>query len=492
VADVTSTSARAARRADPATARVVVVGGGISGLTAALECRVRLGPHAHITVVEAGDRLGGKLRSGRTGGISHDAGAESLLTRRREALALVEDAGLGADVVHPATSGASLWLDGALRPLPAGTVMGVPRDLSALAASGVLSLPGLLRVPLDRVMGPTPFRSGETVDDIAIGELVAARLGREVVDRLVEPLLGGVYAGHADDLSFAATLPDLARDTQVLGSVLAAAERVGARQQGEGPVFATVEGGLGRLPEAVATASGAQVRLGTTATALEASAAGWQVGVSDHDGQEVIHADAVVLSTAAGSTARLLWDVAPVAAAELAAIPYASVALVAFVVPRAALRRRLHGTGFLVPPSEDRVVKAATFASRKWEWVARQDPDVELIRCSVGRHGETHHLLQDDDDLAWAAWGDLASAVDIDGSPAALSVTRWDEALPQYEVGHLDRVARIQEDLAGHAGLAACGAALEGVGIAACVASAQAAAQRALQPLVTPDGTMSS
>ena len=471
---------------------VVVVGGGISGLAAAVECRARLGDRATITVLEADAQIGGKLRSGETGGVVHDAGAESLLTRRPEALALVADAGLGDTVVHPAATSASLWLDGSLRALPARTIMGIPRDLSALAASGVLSLATLLQLPLDRVKGPTRFEPGDTVDDIAIGALVSARLGREVVDKLVEPLLGGVYAGHADDLSFAATLPELARETQVQGSLLRAAELVGRRQQGEGPVFATVSGGLGRLPQAVAVASGADIRCRTRATALTSAATGWRVAVEGEKGPEVLDADAVVIATQATPAAGLLRTVAPFAAADLESLDYASVALVAYALPREALRRPLLGTGFLVPPAEDRVIKAATFASRKWDWVAEQSDELEVIRVSVGRHRETHHLERDDDDLAWAAWGELASAVDIDGSPVAWSVTRWDDALPQYSVGHLDRVARVQAQVGELPGLALCGAALEGVGIAACVASAQAAAQRATEPLADARGTMTS
>jgi oxygen-dependent protoporphyrinogen oxidase len=432
-----------------------------------------------ITVVEATSQLGGKLRLGNVGGVSTDAGAESLLTRRPEALTLVDDVGWSGSVVHPATRGASLWLDGGMRPLPRHTMLGVPQDLNALASSGVLSTRALLRLPLDRLMRPTPFREGQTVDDIAIG---AARVGREVVARLVEPLLGGVYAGHADDLSFAATLPELARETQVQGSLLQAAALLRRRQVDDRPVFATLTGGLGRLPEQVAAAAGAVVRLNTSVTGLLRRAGGWALELAGPTGPERVTADAVVLAVAAHDAAELLADTDPAAAADLAGIDYASVALISYLVPRAAVRRPLVGTGFLVPPAEDRIVKAATFASRKWQWVAEQAPLHEVIRCSVGRYGETHHLERDDADLAWAAWGELASATDIDGSPEASTVTRWPDALPQYRVGHVDRVARVLAAVRRHPGLAVCGAALEGVGIAACIASGQAAAQQATAP----------
>jgi oxygen-dependent protoporphyrinogen oxidase len=341
-------------------------------------------------------------------------------------------------------------------------------------------------------MSPTRFFQGETVDDIAVGDLVEARLGRPVVDRLVEPLLGGVYAGHAADLSFAATMPELARETQVQGSLLRAAQLVGARRdRAAGPVFASIDGGLGRLPAAVAEAAGATFRLRTQARELELTDAGWAVTTSSRRGRERLAADGVVVATPAMVSASLLAGVAPQAAAELASVEYASVGLVSFLIPAQVERHQLIGTGFLVPPAEDRVIKAATFASRKWDYVSDQVPGYDVIRCSVGRYGETHHLERDDDDLAWEAWGELSSALDLDGAPIAVTVTRWDSALPQYRVGHVDRVARIHAALADLPGLAVCGAALEGVGVAACVASAQAGAQRTVATLVRRRGTMS-
>ncbi|MDQ6649516.1 MAG: FAD-dependent oxidoreductase, partial [Actinomycetota bacterium] len=181
---------------------VVVVGGGIAGLAAALAVRRGAPAGTSVTVLEATGTVGGKLRTSSVAGVEVDEGADSFLARVPEAVELAGTIGLGGELVHPAVQEASLWTRGRLRPLPTGTVLGVPSDLTALARSEVLSAAGLARVPLDLLLPGAP-----QVDDIAVGAYVAARLGREVVDRLVDPLLGGVYAGRADALSLAATVP---------------------------------------------------------------------------------------------------------------------------------------------------------------------------------------------------------------------------------------------------------------------------------------------
>jgi len=194
----------------------------------------------------------------------------------------------------------------------------------------------------------------------------------------------------------------------------------------------------------------------------------------------------VVLAVPAPEMARLLGNVAPGAAAELQPVEYASVALVTYVFPRGAFEALPDGTGFLVPPSEERVVKAATYSSLKWGWLADQHPDRVVVRASVGRHGEGHDLARDDDDLAWAALGEVAAVTGLRDAALGHRVTRWDEALPQYSVGHPQRVARVREALSAQPGLAVCGAALDGVGIPACVASGQSAAARVVADLVRP------
>jgi len=476
---------------------VAVVGGGISGLAAA----ERLGrAGVRVSLLEGSSRVGGKLATGEVAGVGVDIGAESVLARRREAVELAERCGLGDQIVHPATAGAFVWTRRRLRPLPSGTLMGIPGDLRALSRSQVLTLPELLRVPLDRVL---PVEAPQS--DVALGTYVAKRMGHGVVDRLVEPLLGGVYAGHAERISFEAALPDVfervragARLLDVAAAALASgpATAVGARPAAERePVFASWQGGLGRLPEAVARVSGAQVRTGVSVRDLVRLVHGWRLEVdgAGSDGRRALDVDAVVLAVPAAPAARLLSSVAAEAAGALAAIPYASVALVTYALCRRDLPSLPTGTGFLVPPSERRLIKASTLSSVKWGWLARQAPDLVFARVSVGRFGEERDLHRDDDDLAADGLEELALALGWPQVPRPVDVRvdRWGGALPQYLVGHRDRVARARRSVAEQPGLAVCGAAYDGVGIPACVASGARAAEEVLAWLAaSPDASI--
>ncbi|WP_432153238.1 protoporphyrinogen oxidase [Streptomyces tricolor] len=446
---------------------VVVIGAGIAGLAAAHRL---LGRGARVTVLEAGDRVGGKLLPGEIAGVRVDLGAESMLARRPEAVALAREAGLGERLQPPATATASIWTRGALRPMPKGHVMGVPGTATAL--SGVLSDEGLARIERD-----TDLPRTEIGDDVAVGEYVAARLGREVVDRLVEPLLGGVYAGDAYRISMRSAVPQLFQAARTHTSLTEGVREIQAKaaaQQQTGPVFMGIAGGVGQLPLAVAAsvrARGGDILTGTPARELRREAAGgWRITA----GERVLHADAVIVAVPAPAAAGLLRAESPAAAAELSAVEYASMALVSLAYRRADLSLPA-GSGFLVPPVDGRTIKAATFASQKWGWIAEEDPDVVVLRTSVGRYGETAVLGRDDADLVEISRHDLREATGLDAVPLESRVTRWTDGLPQYPVGHHARVARVRERIAALPGLAVCGAQYDGVGIPACIASAYAA-----------------
>ncbi|KUN21812.1 protoporphyrinogen oxidase [Streptomyces corchorusii] len=423
-----------------------------------------------MTVLEAGDRVGGKLLPGEIAGVRVDLGAESMLARRPEAVALAREAGLGELLQPPATATASIWTRGALRPMPKGHVMGVPGTAAALA--GVLSDEGLARIERDADLPRT-----EVGDDVAVGEYVAARLGREVVDRLVEPLLGGVYAGDAYRISMRSAVPQLFQAARTHASLTEGVREIQAKaaaQQQTGPVFMGIAGGVGRLPQAVADsvrARGGEILTGTPARELRREAAGgWRITA----GERVLRADAVIVAVPAPAAAALLRAESPGAAAELDAVEYASMALITLAYRRADLNLPA-GSGFLVPPVDGRTIKASTFASQKWGWIAEEDPDVVVLRTSVGRHGETEVLGRDDADLVEVSRHDLREATGLAAAPLRTRVTRWTDGLPQYPVGHHARVARVREQIAKLPGLAVCGAQYDGVGIPACIASAYAA-----------------
>jgi protoporphyrinogen/coproporphyrinogen III oxidase len=472
-------------RAAPSTAvpTVVVVGGGIAGLAAGAAVR-RDAPGTRVIVLEAAPTIGGKLRLASVGGVVVDVGAESMLNRRPEAVGLARAAGLSDDLVHPATISANLWSRGHLHPMPR-TLMGVPTDARALAESGVISKAGLARLALDAMLPATRLDDR----DVSVGWLVEERLGREVVDRLVEPLLGGVYAGHARELSARAAVPQvvalLDRDKSMIRAAAAATSATS-----DVPVFAGLAGGLGRLPEAVAASAGLEVRTGTAVRDLaRAAGGGWHLVVGPTNDAEILHADAVVLATPARATARLLADVVPDAALELARIEYASMAIITL-----AFRRRdfpaTTGSGFLVPPVDQRRIKAATYSFAKWDWVREageqhgsDDEALLVMRCSIGRHREENVLQVPDAELVTVALEDLADAIGLSVRPVDWHVQRWGGALPQYAVGHRERVRRVRASVAKVPGLAVCGAAYDGLGIPACIASAELAATQVLDAL---------
>ena len=484
---------------EPANAKphVVIVGGGIAGLAAAFFLRDE---PVRVTVLEGSPRLGGKLSVSEVAGLAVDEGAEALLVTRPEGTALVAEAGLAGQRVVPGPTSPAIWTRGALRPLPRRQFMGVPSDMDELARSGVLSGEGVARAGLDLQLPPT-VRDG----DVPVAGYIAARLGEEVVDRLVDPLLGGVYAGRSAELSFDATLPALAAASRRHRSLAEAARSLlpppapsppsggqggqggqGAQAPAAGSVFTTLAGGLGTLPAYLAKASGAEVRTSVLVRELARTENGWRLVAGSAAAPEHVDADAVILALPARPAGRLLAGVPGVSAAVTAfgEIGYASMAIVTLAYPRSAFPgpglTALGWSGYLVPAVDGRAVKAVTFSTVKWPHLAAAaspgTEPLEIVRCSVGRVGEETLLQRADDELAALAAAELAEATGARGAPAASRVTRWGGALPQYTVGHLDRVAAIRAAVAAKPGLAICGAAYDGVGIPACVATARAAA----------------
>jgi protoporphyrinogen/coproporphyrinogen III oxidase len=485
---------------NPSTTRphVVIVGGGIAGLAAAFFLRDE---PVRVTVLEGSPRLGGKLSVSDVAGVAVDEGAEALLVTRPEGTSLITEVGLASDRVEPGTTSSAIWTLRALRPLPRRQFMGVPSDLAELARSGVVSGEGAARARQDLELPATARER-----DVPVADYVGARFGAEVVDRLVDPLLGGVYAGRSADLSFDATMPALAAASRrfrsladAAGSLLPPPAPVPAEDQDRAPagtrsgrsIFTTLAGGLGLLPAFLAKQSDAEVRTASMTRALApapGTVRGWQLTVGSAAAEELIDADAVILAVPARSAARLLAGVpgASAAVTALGEINYASMAIVTLAYPRSAFPgaglAALGWSGYLVPAVDGRAVKAVTFSTVKWpHLVAPAAPGaepLEIVRCSVGRIGEEALLQRADGDLAALAAAELAAATGVRGAPVASRVTRWGGALPQYTVGHLDRVARIRAGVATQPGLAVCGAAYDGVGIPACIATARAAASQ--------------
>jgi protoporphyrinogen/coproporphyrinogen III oxidase len=464
---------------DGATPHVVVIGGGIAGLAAAFFLD---GEPVRVTVLEGSPRLGGKLSASDVAGVPMDEGAEALLARRPEGIDLITAAGLGGDLVPAGTTSSAIYTRGALRPLPRRQFLGVPADMDELAATGVVSPEGVARAREET-------RSAATDADVSVTGYIGARIGAEIVDRLVDPLLGGVYAGRSEELSFQATLAPLAAATRKHPTLTEAAASLlppppapaadnSKKPAAAPPVFVTLTTGLGSLPEAVAKASNAEIRTSAMVRDLQRTESGWRLTVGSAADPEYLTADAVIIAVPAAPASRLLSRTVPGASTALTQIPYASMAIItlAFLAGDFPAQQR---SGYLVPAVDGRAVKAATFSTIKWPHLAGHAP-VHVVRCSIGRFGETALLQRDDSDLAALAEAELAEAIGISAGSVAQRVTRWGGALPQYNVGHLDRVAAIRAAVAAQPGLAVAGAAYDGVGIPACVATAKAAAQQVL------------
>lgn len=465
--------------------RVCVIGGGIAGLSAAHAVLANAETPVTVTVLEASSQVGGKLRVGEIAGIRIDDGAEAMQATRPEAISLSRAVGLDRDIVHPEVFGASLWIQGKLRGMPP-TVMGVPTDLRALTSSGVLPLSAVLKLPMEYRKPATRFEN-----DVSVGAFVESRLGRQVVDTLVEPVLGGVYAGRADALSMEATVPALFRELRNQSSLLKAAEhtaRGGGRKAGarRGPVFAGIRGGVGRLPEAVMAdlvSMGAEVRTDAPVRSIHRLDDHWRIIVGSESKQQVLEAEEIIMAVPPPQASELLAHVCPPAATDLGLIDMSSMAVVAMAYPAEAVGP-LSGSGFLVPPSERRTIKAANYASSKWDWISREAKtrresadSMVIFRASAGRLGEEEVLQLDDRELAAQVHDDISEAVGISAPPADFRVTRWNDAIPQYTTGHVRRVDRIRTALAGVPGLEVCGAAFDGVGVAAVIGSSRFAAR---------------
>jgi len=453
---------------------IVVVGGGIAGLVAARDLALA---GADVTLVEP-ERPGGKLRASPFAGVALDEAADAFLARVPDGVELCRELGLDGDLVSPSARRAYVWSHGALRPLPEGQVLGVPTDLDELAASGVVSPAALDQA---RAELATPLRAPE--GDVAIGELMRARLGDEIVDRLVDPLVGGINAGDTDRLSLAATVPQLDAAARSGAGSLIEACRVqrAAVADPASPVFFAPRAGMASLAAATledATAHGLEL-VTARAVGLERERDGWRVAL---DGGRALRAEAVVIATPTGAAAGLVRPHAARAGTLLAAIPYASVAMIAIAVDRARIDRELDGSGFLVPRVEGRTITACSWATSKWPHLA--GGDTVVVRASVGRDGDDRALALSDDALVEATLSDLRTTMDLRGEPSDVRVTRWAGSLPQYRPGHLDRVAAIDADLDAMAPrVVVTGAAFRGLGVPACIRQGRGAAGRILAAL---------
>jgi oxygen-dependent protoporphyrinogen oxidase len=442
------------------TDRVVVVGAGVAGLTTAYRL-LDADPALEVTLLEGDERAGGRLRSVRVGDLDLEAGPDSLVARKPWAAELCRE--LDLELVEPGASGAFAWTPRGLAPLPP-TALGIPAELNELARWPGLSRAGRARAAADLVRRARP-----TEQDEPLGSLLRRRLGDEATEALVAPLLAGLFAGDVDRLGVRATFPELSRWEQDFGSLIRGASAALAAAREAGPMFLRPRGGMATLPGALVARIGAdRIRTSRGVSAIAAAAGGFVV-----DAGERLPGDAVVVATPATVAAPLLADVAPDAAREAAAIEYVSTAVALLVYGDGTADALPDASGFVVP-SDRAPMTAATFLSRKWP--DRAFGTRAVVRCFVGAAGSEDVLEAPDDEIVEAVCRHLAALLPLPEPPQAAAVVRWPRSMPQYAVGHLERVAAIAGSLP--PGIFVVGNAYGGVGVADTVREANETAER--------------
>jgi oxygen-dependent protoporphyrinogen oxidase len=444
---------------------VAVIGAGIAGLAATYELQRR---GVSVRLLEASDRPGGVIRTDRFDGWVVDAGPDSLLVQKPAAVALCRELGLGDRLVSTLTPRTAYVLrHGRLHPIPEGSFLGFPVRVSALAASSLFSVGGKLRMACEVVI---PRREDD--EDESIAAFVRRRFGEEAVDYLAEPLLAGIHAGDVDRLSVRALFPRLVDAERQTGSIIRAFRALRMKPSPQG-AFVSLPGGIGELAETLAGAIPPGV-ITTSSRVTDLRHA----GIFTLDATTgAIQATAVILAVPAYAAGGILRGVHTGLAALCADVPYASTATVAFGYRREQIGHPMRGSGFVVPRVERNPLLAATWVTSKWPHRA---PDGHvLLRGFLGGGRDPRRLDQDDDDLIDLAREALADVMSISGTPIFARLSRWTRQSPQYEVGHLERLAAVENHLARIPGLFVTGSGFRSIGIPDCIADAREAAARA-------------
>jgi protoporphyrinogen/coproporphyrinogen III oxidase len=458
---------------------VVVVGGGISGLAAAWRLqqqRASDGADYHITLLEASDLLGGKLQTEQREGLTIEAGPDSFLSYKPAGVQLARELGIEDRIVGTRDTGDSTFIlrNGHLEPLPEGITMMVPTKLKPLARSRLLSARGKVRMAAEYFVPPK-----QDEEDESIGSFITRRLGREAFEHMAQPLLSGIFAGDADQLSLAATFPRLRDIERQHGGLIRgmlhqrreASKREAAPQSSYSP-FVSFAGGMGELPRTIAERlTDVGVHTDVTVDRVERNESGYRLALTNG---ESIHASAVLLATPAYATADVLQLLDGELSALLRRIPYVSSATISLAYRSGEIAGLQSGRGFVIPHIENRELTAVTWASNKF--AGRTPEGISLLRTFVGRAGREEALNLPDGDLLDLVQRELKQILGIDAVPVDSQITRWRRAMPQYVLGHVDRLEQIDQRIRRHPGLSLLGAAYRGVGIPDCIESGNQAA----------------
>ncbi|MEK5100145.1 protoporphyrinogen oxidase [Bacillus sp. FSL W8-0848] len=447
--------------------QIVIIGGGITGLAAAfyLEREIKKnGLPAEVTLVEASPRLGGKIQTVHKDGYIVEKGPDSFLERKQSAPQLVKDLGLGHLLVNNAIGQSYVLVNETLYPIPEGAVMGVPTKVGPFLTTGLFSLQGKLRAGMDLVLP-----ASKPQDDQSLGEFFRRRVGSEVVENLIEPLLSGIYAGDIDRLSLMSTFPQFYQTEQKHRSlILGMKKSAGNKSKQAAPVkkkgqFQTLKTGLQTIVEELEKQLElTKIYKGTKAVGIERG----QHYSFKLDNGIVLHADAAVIAAPHKAISAMFPDEDWLKG--MREMVSTSVANVALGFPEDAVKMEHEGTGFVISRNSDFSITACTWTNKKWPHTTPEGK--VLLRAYVGKAGDESVVEQSDNEMVRIVLEDLKRIMKIEGEPEMTCITRWNEAMPQYHVGHKKRIKEVREGLqASYPGIFVTGASFEGVGIPDCI-----------------------
>ncbi|RCW69677.1 protoporphyrinogen oxidase [Saliterribacillus persicus] len=457
--------------------KIVIIGGGITGLTAAYSLQKELINQdlpVEIELIEASEHLGGKIRTLRKDGFTIERGPDSFLIRKKSMERLVRDIGIGDKLVTNGTGQSYVLVGDKLHKIPHGSFMGIPLQVRPFLFSGLFSPLGKIRAGFDFVLPKS-----EVKEDQSLGHFFRRRLGDEMLENLIEPLLSGIYAGDMDDLSLMSTFPNFYEVEQKHGSLIRGLKRTVPKkksQKKKPSMFYSIKGGLETVVEALEEKlTETSILKGIQVDHIEKKEAGYHVLLSNG---EVSRADAIIMATPYYQTAKMLSQYDFVQ--ELQKMKATSVANVALAFDQSAIKKDLDGTGFVISRNSDYRITACTWTHKKWPETAAP-PGKALLRCYVGRPHDQEIVDLSDQELEEIVLKDLNKIMKIDAKPLFSVVTRWKKAMPQYSVGHKAMMDRIAESMAEELpGIYLAGASYRGLGLPDCIDQAEAATKEVL------------
>lgn len=461
--------------------KVVVIGGGITGLATAYYLQKYSKQYQlpiEVKLVEESLKIGGKMQTYRENGYTIERGPDSFLERKQSAVRLVKEVGLGNELVNNATGKSYVLVKNSLHSIPGGSLMGIPTKVLPFATSKLFSVKGKLRAAGDFILPKSAPK-----DDQSLGQFFQRRLGREVVEHLIEPLLSGIYAGDIHNMSLMATFPQFYKVEQQYGSLVLGAKKMTPKKKQQKTVsnkgmFLAFKNGLQSFAQAISSKLEPNtILLGTRIERVIKKEEGYEL--LDSTGN-TLRADSVVMAIPHYTVSSILSDYSFTDCFR--DVPSTSVATVTLAFPKAEVENNLDGTGFIVSRNSDYHITACTWLHKKWPHSAPKDK--ALLRCYVGRPGQEDIVEKSDEEIQSIVLKDLKNSMNIDTAPELVLITRWKKAMPQYTVGHLSRIETVERELTEQLpGVFMAGCSFHGVGIPDCIDQGVAAVDKVLDHL---------